>query len=436
MPTFAYSAHGPTGIVSGELAAVDRSEAFSLLGKQRLQPFKLEQAAGKAASSQKNRPQEPHKANGSQPAATARAPASARAPAPAQPALPSGPIKLKLPQVVMFTEELSDLLAAGIQLEPALGTMEKRRELSGVKDLATALRSKLRDGMSFSKALAATSPSFGNLYCALAAAGEASGSLPAILKRQAAYLKSLQALRGKVMFALIYPSFLIAAAVAVTILFVVYLIPKLTEMLEETGAAMPLGAQVILALSGFFKATWWIAAFALLIGWGSLKAWLAKQESQIPWARFKLRLPLFGGILRSRFYVQFLETLGNLIGSGLSMSNALQLTQQATENPFLRSELTQVMQHVAEGVSLSRALDRSGHFPPLLLDMVSVGEQTGKIAEALGKAAERYERELSKTVEKTSAIVQPAIICLMAGLVGIMAYLMVTTIFQAMSGIK
>ena len=134
--------------------------------------------------------------------------------------------------------------------------------------------------------------------------------------------------------------------------------------------------------------------------------------------------------------MQFLETLANLIGSALPMAHALQLTQQATENPYLRQELSGVMNQVSEGVSLSRALDRSGHFPPLLLDMVSVGEQTGKIAESLSKAAERFDRELSKTVDKISAIIQPAIICLMAGMVGIMAYLMVSTIFQTISGVS
>lgn len=419
MPSFTYSAHGPAGIVSGELSAADRSEAFALLGKQKLQPFKLEQGAAKAAAN----------------TATAAKKGKATAAPPVEVVASNGPIKLKLPQVVMFTEELSDLLSAGIQLEPALGTMERRRELSGVKTLATVLRTKIRDGMSFSKAVAATSPSFGGLFCALAAAGEASGSLPAILKRQAAYLRSLQALRGKVMFAMIYPAFLIVSAVAVTLLFIVYLIPKLTELLAETGGAMPLGATIILFISGIFKKIWWLLALAAFIGWGSFKAWLARPESTIPWARFTLKVPLFGQILKARFYVQFLETLSNLIGSGLPMTNALQLTQTATENPYLRAELSGVMTQVSEGVSLSRALDRSGHFPPLLLDMVSVGEQTGKIAESLSKAAERFDRELAKTVDKISAIIQPAIICLMAGMVGIMAYLMVSTIFQTISGV-
>ncbi|MCW0219758.1 MAG: type II secretion system F family protein, partial [Prosthecobacter sp.] len=177
MPTFAYSAHSPSGVITGELLAADRAEAMSLLGKKRLQPFKLEQAGGSVV-----RETRVTDAKGAT----------------------SGPIRLKLGQVVLFTEELSDLLGAGIQLEPALATMERRRELSGVKTLATALRAKVRDGMPFSKAIAATSPSFGNLFCSLAAAGEASGSLPSILKRQVEYLRSLAALRSKVAFALIY----------------------------------------------------------------------------------------------------------------------------------------------------------------------------------------------------------------------------------------
>ncbi len=410
MPTFSYSANGPSGVISGELSAADRTEAFAILGKQRLQPFRLEQ--GNAV------------------------PGKAAVKAVKAEMAPTGPISLKLGQVVMFTEELTDLLAAGIQLEPALATMERRRELSGIKTLAASLRSKIRDGMPFSKAISLSSRSFGNLFCALAAAGEASGTLPSILKRQAAYLRSLQALRGKVMFALIYPSFLIAAAVSVTLLFIVYLIPKLTELLDSTGGSLPLGAQIILKISEVFKAGWWVAGLAGLCGWILLKAWLKRPDSQIPWSRFLLRLPLFGSILKARFYVQFLETMANLIASGLPMVQAMQLTHQAIENPFYKREFEGVMRMVGEGVSLSRALDRSEHFPALLIDIVSVGEQTGDLSGALGKAAERFDRELSKKVEKLSAMIQPLIVCLMAGMVGIMAYLMITTIFQTISGMS
>ena len=415
MPLFTYSAQGPTGLITGELAASDRSEAFALLGKRKIQPIKLE-----AASESKT---------------TTQTLAKGKATASAAETI-NGPIKLKLPQVVLFIEELADLVGAGIQLEPALATMERRRELSGIKTLATVLRGKVRDGMAFSKAVAATSPSFGNLFCALVSAGEASGSLSTILKRQAQYMRSLQALRSKVLSALLYPAFLIVAAVAVTMLFVVYLIPKLTEMLDSTGGSLPFAAQIILKVSDTFKATWWMILIGGIAVFILGRSWIARPESAVPWSRFKLRLPLFGNIFRARFYVQFLETMANLLGNGLTMVQAMQLTQQAIDNPFLRQEFESVMRNVGEGVALSRSLDRSGQFPPLLIDMVNVGEQTGDMPAALERAAERFDRELTKKIETLAALIQPLIVCLMAAMVGLMAYLMMTTIFQTISSIN
>ncbi len=426
MPSFAYSAHGPAGLVTGSLTASDRAEAFALLGKQRLQPFKLDVATSHAAPA----------AIASKKAPTTQASKAAAQAKPQAAALPTGQIKLKLSQVVLFTEELSDLLSAGIQIEPALGTMEKRRELSGVKTLAAVLRSKVRDGLPFSKAVQATSPSFGSLFCALVSAGEASGAMPTILKRQAEYMRSLQALRGKVLGALIYPAFLIVAAVAVTAIFVLILIPKLAMMLDTTGGTLPLAARVMMKMSDAVFTYWWVIAalgFSLFI---LFKSWAARPESAIPIARAQLRLPLFGSVLKSRFYVQFMETLANLVGNGLPMLHAMQLTQQATENIYLKGELTEVIRNVGEGVALSRALERCGQFPPLLIDIVSVGEQTGKLAEAMTKGAERFNRELTKHIDRLTAMIQPLIVFLMAGMVGTMAYMMITAIFQTINSMN
>ena len=416
MPLFTYSALGPSGIMTGELTASDRGEALSLLGKKKIQPIKLEAAAETKS---------PTKSAGK---------AKSTAQATSEPV--TGPIHLKLQQVVLFIEELAELVGAGIQLEPALATMERRRELSGVKTLAATLRGKVRDGMSFSKAVASTSPSFGNLFCALVSAGEASGSLSTILKRQATYMRSLAALRSKVFSAMIYPAFLIVAAVGVTLLFVVYLIPKLTEMLDSTGGTLPLPAQIILKLSDAFKSTWWMLLLGAVMAFNFFRSWIARPESAIPWARFKLRVPLFGEIFKARFYVQFLETMANLLGNGLTMVHAMQLTHQAIENPHLQREFEGVQRHVGEGVSLSRALDRSGQFPPLLLDMVNVGEQTGDMPAALSRAAERFDKELSKKIDTLTSLIQPIIVFVMAGMVGIVAYIMMSTIFETMSAIK
>jgi len=413
MPLFTYSAASPSGIITGELIASDRSEAFSLLGKKKIQPIKLE-AAGDSKTASKSK-------------SVAKTTAAETI---------NGPIKLKLNQVVLFIEELADLVSAGIQLEPALATMERRRELSGIKTLATTLRSKVRDGMAFSKAVAGTSPSFGNLFCALVSAGEASGSLATILKRQAAYMRSLAALRSKVFAAMLYPAFLVVAALGVSLLFVLYLIPKLTEMLDSTGGSLPFASQIVLKASDLFKSTWWMILIAGIAAFIIGKSWIARPESAIPWSRFKLRLPLFGAIFKARFYVQFLETMANLLGNGLTMVQSMQLTHQAIENPHLQREFEGVMRHVGEGVSLSRALDRSNQFPPLLLDMVNVGEQTGDMPAALTRAAERFDRELSKKIETLAALIQPLIVFIMAGMVGFMAYIMMTTIFETISSIK
>jgi type II secretory pathway component PulF len=411
MPAFTYSAQGPSGLITGEIAAADRAEAFSILGRKKIQPIKLEATSEVKTTSK------------------------AKTKTSAEP-LQSGPIKLKLTQVVLFIEELADLVSAGIQLEPALATMERRRELSGIKTLATVLRGKVRDGMSFSKAVASTSPSFGNLFCALVSAGEASGSMSTILKRQAAYMRSLAALRSKVLAAMLYPAFLVVAAVGVSLMFVLYLIPKLTEMLDSTGGKLPFLAQVMLKASEVFKSTWWMFLIAGIAGFILFRAWLARPESAIPWARFKLRLPLFGAIFKARFYVQFLETMANLLGNGLTIVQSMQLTHQAIENPHLQREFEAVQRHVGEGVSLSRALDRSGQFPPLLLDMVNVGEQTGDMPAALSRAAERFDRELSKKIDTLAACIQPLIVFIMAGMVGFMAYIMMSTIFETISSIK
>ncbi len=414
MPTFTYSAHGPSGLITGEIAASDRGEAFTLLGRKRIQPIKLEVAAGAESSAK-------------------RAAAKGRV---VRETAASGPLKLKHTQVVLFVEELAELVGAGIQLEPALATMERRRELSGIKTLASELRGKVRDGIPFAKAVASTSSSFGSLFCALVSAGEASGSLCSVLKRQATYMRSIAALRSKVFAAMIYPAFLVVAALGVTLMFVLYLIPKLTEMLDSTGGTLPLAAQLVLRCGELFKSTWWMLlaglAVAIILG----RAWLARPESAIPWARFKLRLPLFGAIFQARFYVQFLETMANLLGNGLTMVHAMQLTHQAIENPHLQREFESVQRHVGEGVSLSRALDRSGLFPPLLLDMVSVGEQTGDMPAALSRAAERFDRELGKKIDTLAALIQPAIVFVMAGMVGFMAYIMMSTIFETISSIK
>jgi len=428
MPLFAYKALRGGAVTNGVIEANDRREALRMLDLQGLQPVKVTDTGNETDRKPEAAPVAGKKTRGD------RSPSAASA---AEEEIPEGPVKLKRSDVVLFTEELSDMLAAGLQLEPALRAMEGRQELGNLKIVSVKLRQIVRDGNSFSNALNRVSPSFGPLYCSLAAAGEASGALDTILQRQAHYLKTLQELQGRVTLALIYPAFLMFSGIMVSIIFVTKLIPQLTSLLESTpGAEMPVGAKILIALSGFFS-KWWPVLLLLVVATVVLfKAWKDAEANKPAWDRIKLRLPLFGRVVEHRFFVQFLETMANLVGNGLPLLRALQLTKDATPNIHLRAHLEEMIEMVGDGRSLSKSMIRAKIFPSLLIDMVAVGEQTGKIDEALQRAAIRYDKELNNSLQRIMALIMPAVLIIMALLIGTMAYLMITAIFQTINSLS
>ena len=407
------------------------------LDRSGLQPVSLDLKAGDtAANGDKNGSRgkaSPANGNGN---GNGKPDSKAAAQAPPEADVPSGPVKLKKKDIVLFTEELSELLGAGLQLEPALRVMETREELGTLKNVTATLRQEVRDGTNFSVALRKASPSFGDLYCSLAHAGEVSGALSTILKRQAKYLVTLQDLQSRVMFALIYPSFLVGSGIAVIVLFVTFLIPKLTMLLQSTQSDMPAIGQFMLDMSDFLKAWWWALLLLVIGSIVGFRAYITADRNREWWDETKLNLPLFGKVFRARFFVQFLETLANLVGNGLTLLRALELSREATPNLFLKKRVGEIIDLVGEGGSLSKTMKRVGFFPPLLLDMVAVGEQTGQIGPSLERAAHRYDKELGKDIDKISALIQPVIVVTMAVLVGIMAYMMISVIFETISGLN
>ncbi len=425
MPIFAYKALASNGTVTtGELDATDRPEALRVLDKKGLQPVNLKEIAAASAK----------KSNGS-----AKAKADDKESSKVnvkEDVIPEGPIKLKRQEVVLFTEELSDMLSAGLQLEPALKSMENRQELGNLKAVSYKIRQIVRDGVNFSVALKKVSPSFGPLYCSLAAAGEASGALDDILKRQAHYLKTLAELQARLILAMIYPAFLILAGIGVSIIFITVLIPQLTALIETSGGKIPLGAAILIGASSFIKKWWIVMILTTITALLYFKFWKDNEANKPAWDRIKLRIPLIGPVITSRFYVQFLETMANLVGNGLPLLRALELSRDATQNRGLRGELDKVIAQVGDGRSFSKALVRNGAFPPLLIDMISVGEQTGRIDHSLRRAAERYDKELDKSLQRIMALVMPVVLIVMASLIGTMAYLMITAIFHTISNMQ
>lgn len=438
MATFSYIALDKSGKkTSGSITAGDRGEAIRSLDRKGLRPTKLQQQAAteqeskpeavkeksqkkKAVKEWKKRPLKEEKKGGFF-KKTAEA-------------TEGGAIKLSKAEVILFTEELSDMVAAGLQLEPALKSMENRQESGNLQKVSSRVRELVRDGTPFSKALQVSSPSFGPLYTNMAAAGEAAGVLDTILHKQAVYLKTIGELQNKIILAMIYPAFLILAGIGVTILFVTQLIPLLSNLLASIpGAKMPAGAQLLINLSDFIGKWWWVFLIIFILAGLLFKAWKDVPENVPKWHRMKLGIPLIGNVVSDRFYVQFLETMSNLVGNGLTLLRSLELTREATQNLFFKEKIEDVIEEVKDGRALSSSLVRAGHFPDLLIDMVSVGEQTGQIDQSLSKAAERYDKELNNSLQRIMALIMPIVLILIAFLIGMMAYLMLTAIFQTVN---
>jgi type II secretory pathway component PulF len=246
----------------------------------------------------------------------------------------------------------------------------------------------------------------------------------------------LDDLQSRVIQSLIYPAFIIGAGILLMIVFMTTLIPQLTKLLSETGKSMPFMTRMLIGISDFAtNYGLFVLVFVIIV---SLIFWyfIEQPKGRIWWDEQKVKLPLIGGIIAARYYAQFSQTLANLVGNGIPLLNSLKLMQPTTPNLFFRKQLLRVVDVVGEGGSFSRALKGVGHFPPLFIDMVSVGEQTGDMGLALDKVARRYDLELSRRIQRLTALIQPVIIVVMALVVGAVAYAMISGIFETISGLR
>jgi type II secretory pathway component PulF len=408
MPSFLYEAMRRGGErVRGEVVAQNRAEAFRKLDRDRLQPIKIQEKDGTGSSVQLvDQPQRFIK------------------------------VRLSRGQIILFTEELSDLLDAGLQIEQALRVMEARKELSKIKQIAAHLRQRVREGSSLSNGLRQASSSFGDLYCNLVSAGEISGSLPQLLRRQAAFLVTIDDLQKKVISALIYPAMIFVLGLGLIFLFMTYLVPQMTVLFEKTGKNVPFLTRLLIEVSAFFSHFWWAILAGVALAGLSFWRLIRHPRGKKWWHRVQLKIPVVGGVLRGRFYAQFAQTLANLLSNGLPLLSALQLMRGSTLNEFWRRSLMEVTDYVGEGGAFSRGLQRFTDFPSLFVDMVAVGEQTGDLAKALDKVGRKYDKELNTRIQRLTSMVQPIIILVMAGMVGVIAYSIINGIFDAVSGLQ
>ena len=346
------------------------------------------------------------------------------------------PIHLKSTDVVAFTEELAELLEAGLPLEPALSSMSQRDESGKLKEISSRLRKWITEGNPMHSALPRTSKSFDPLYCNLVKAGEASGSLRTILHQHAIYLKAQMELKSKLISAMIYPAFLMIACIGVICVFIFYLLPQITTLLDGMTGGKPFGVVVAIHLGDLLRNHWMTMLLVLIILMFLVKIWHTAEKNKQAWDKYKLKIPLYGQVLTFGFYVQWLKTLGNLVGNGVPLVEALELTQETVTNRHAKHHLEDLILKVKDGYKLTHSMRSSKIFTPNMIDLIGVGESTGKLSKALNRASDYYDKRLNVLLSNLVGIISPVILISMALLVGALCWTMIQAIYESIGNLR
>lgn len=426
MPQFKYLARKSDGkLIDGVLTCNDRAAAIFQVEQQGGVPIKIEPLPAE---------------KGAEPKADA-APAKRGAKIVAEKtpvaALPAGAItSLSHTHQHLFTEQFAHLLTAGMTLDEALGVLEKRLKQPKLHGLAQGLHRALVDGRSLSQALRDYPRIFSPLYVNLVSAGEASGALPEILKRLVRHLSDVKALRDRVSQALLYPAVLVVAGTGLIIIFMTVMVPKLTTFFKGTGQPLPAATQLLVDANYILVHYWWAALLLGGLGFGAWKTFTATPEGRRGWDYFTWRIPLYSRIIRFRFYAQFARTLGTLMENGVTLLRSLELLEDISGNEHVRLRMVEVRKAVVDGATLSVALGEQGIFPELFIDMMSVGEQTGRFGGTMQMIADVYERELDQQIQIVSTLIPPLVMIVIAAIVGLVVYGIMSAVFGLTSGLK
>ncbi len=312
--------------------------------------------------------------------------------------------------LVLLTGQLSSLLGAGLPLDRALTVLISISEDPKVANLLTRVQEQVRGGSNLADALEAQHGVFSRLYLNMVRAGELGGSLEVVMQRLAEFLERARALRDTVISALIYPSILFSVAVLSVLILLTWVVPQFQELFADSGKALPLATQIVIAAGDGLRHYWWVGAGVvfLLVVW--MRNQLAQPDSRLRWDGWFLRWPLVGGLVSRVEMARFSRTLGTLLGNGVALLSALAIVRETMTNQVLANAVGQLADNLKSGQNLSGPLQDSGVFPPLAVHMIRVGEETGQLEAMLLKVADTYDREVQSTVQRMLALLEPLMI--------------------------
>lgn len=337
----------------------------------------------------------------------------------------------------IYTRQLSTLLRSGIPLAQSLTAVIEQVEHKEIEAIFRDVREQVVRGKSFGEALELHPRLFDDLFVNMVKAGEASGNLDDVLVRQADYRVRQERVTAKIKTALIYPAIMLLIGAAVVIFLVNFVVPKLVKISKARGQKLPLMTQVLDVTSTFLQNN---LVFILLTAFGVWVVWryvlLPRPEVRLWWDGMKLRTPVLGSLFKKQIVSRFAITMSTLLRSGVTVLDSLAIVKKVLNNKLMEKVLEEVRTRILEGADIATPLKKSGVFPPVVGYMVAVGEQTGQLDEMLDRVAEAYEEEIDSATTRALAVLEPAMIVLLAFIVGFIVIAVMLPILQTSSSIE
>ena len=403
MPVFHYRAARADGeIVEGQIDAPDRDGAARTLQTQGNIPLQIDNAGGGAQASES-----------------------------ASRATRTGSRQAKNSDIDLFTLELATLLRAGLPLGQALDTLSGLAENPAMVNIAGAVNTAVRGGQPLSAALEQADAGFDRFYCNMVRAGESSGALDIALERLAAFRASRRELREALISALLYPAILLLLALVAVAILLAFVVPQFTQLFAEAGRELPLLTRIVAGAGELVTGWWWL----MLLSVGGVIWWLrrdwADPVGRARWDARLLNMPMIGTLIRKLQTARFARTLSTLLGSGVHLLTAMEISKEIVGNTVMAQALSHVAQRVREGESLAQPLAEAAVLPTLATQLIKLGETSGKLEQLLAQVAEIYERDVQRVLKRMLTLAEPAIIITIALLVTVIILSVVLMILES-----
>ncbi len=339
-------------------------------------------------------------------------------------------------EIAIFTRQFATMIDAGLPLVQCLEILASQQDNKAFKKVLTDIRGSVEGGTTFAAALRRHPKVFSDLYVNMVEAGEAGGILDTILNRLAAYIEKAIQLKKKVKSAMIYPTTIVSVAVAVVVFLLIFVIPTFKSMFEGFGAALPMPTQIVLGISNLVRSYFifmGLGAAALAVG---LRLYYKTASGRKTIDTILLKLPVFGILIRKVAVAKFTRTLGTLIASGVAILDGLDITARTAGNKVVEEAVQRTRVSISEGRTIAEPLKASGVFPPMVVQMIAVGEQTGALDSMLAKIADFYDEEVDVAVTNLTSLLEPMLMIFLGLVIGGVVIAMYLPIFKLVSVVR